>query len=970
MKAFDRLGLLLMVFTFIGIASFNVYADNHERFTLRFEVTNNETGQPLDDAKIVINGSGSVLEIVEPPIVSIIDMCRTGNLPITCRTGGVDATEPGIIEIVVGPGTYNIDVGHEVFKSLSGSISFPRPDGSTIVNVTAPLDPDPNLRKRSLFVNILGRTNDENGNESVEPIDGAQFHVFDSSDGNFLGGGMVQLLIDEDGETEWSSSELIIGEEVIIKAFADGFISKEIRLTIGTDGNQGRGFVSESDTVEFILEQATNEVRQLIVEVFDADTNEPISGASVNLQEIGGASVANGRTSSDGRTDPMAISGNIDPSFGLRVEVSQLGYESALSDVPPSLLQPAEDPNVYTVFLSKKEVAGQCGSGKVCVFLVTNVDQLDYGDDASMENGKRCHYQGGGNCGTEGGDTPIEFIVYMGPFDSKYEANKFYCDDQLEPEKGVRLTQMRIIKFGTDGDWHGVNNVGLRCPAVKPDPPSDPDPQPQPPPVANQGDDYIELNGRRIELNKELKFSLTRGEIQQMVLQCNARGAFGLMSMGNDDESAKESILTAGALLVKTQDLTLLRDFCNKLAQSTSSGGSQSNSLLSGDIPLIPMQSIPGIEFEVELEEGALVTSVFNNNVNVGINTPSTSVQISGKKEVGVAYDPNTNTSTVSAYDGSVIVNPSNSSLPSFSLSEGDQVDVTQNDVGSIQPIESPSLGNLPQITGVGIPSELRLGVPTEWPLSFADGNANINYIRFEQWANGQWMLAGEGDPNVFGMDRGSLSITTECKIAQTVRARVTIGDTDGNIDVQEYTYECVGTSAAPAPDPSPGGSSVLTALDTNRNGFLDDAEIRKAFQYWIMGETIPGTDQTIDDETMRRLVQVWILGMPVGEPASASPATLAHPMKVQSLSFSSSSAMHRTLTVSGQNIESVEFQLYDLNGQLQIQTQSKGSQLQFLLFNKSGQPLANGVYLYVVRTKGHAGEKWQSEVRKFVMLN
>lgn len=60
-----------------------------------------------------------------------------------------------------------------------------------------------------------------------------------------------------------------------------------------------------------------------------------------------------------------------------------------------------------------------------------------------------------------------------------------------------------------------------------------------------------------------------------------------------------------------------------------------------------------------------------------------------------------------------------------------------------------------------------------------------------------------------------------------------------------------------PTPLPTPGGF-IAEALDANRNGVLDDSEIRKAIQMWILGDTVPGTDQTIDDGTIRARSGRW----------------------------------------------------------------------------------------------------------------
>lgn len=65
-------------------------------------------------------------------------------------------------------------------------------------------------------------------------------------------------------------------------------------------------------------------------------------------------------------------------------------------------------------------------------------------------------------------------------------------------------------------------------------------------------------------------------------------------------------------------------------------------------------------------------------------------------------------------------------------------------------------------------------------------------------------------------------------------------------------------------PSPPSGNQTVAQALDVNANRLLDDAEIRQAIQFWILGQTVPGANQTIDDALIRQLIQMWILGQRV----------------------------------------------------------------------------------------------------------
>ena len=168
-----------------------------------------------------------------------------------------------------------------------------------------------------------------------------------------------------------------------------------------------------------------------------------------------------------------------------------------------------------------------------------------------------------------------------------------------------------------------------------------------------------------------------------------------------------------------------------------------------------------------------------------------------------------------------------------------------------------------------------------------------------------------------------------------------------------------------------PGDLTLAQALDLNTNDLLDDGEIRKAIQYWILGETVPGTSQTIDDPTIRNLIKMWIQGEPVDVASAAQAQDLAraNALDVQALQLSAPSLLERTLRVQGQGIAEVALQVFDLSGRLLKEETSAGSQLRFSLTDQADHALANGVYLYVISVEGLDGERWQSAVRKLVMM-
>lgn len=99
---------------------------------------------------------------------------------------------------------------------------------------------------------------------------------------------------------------------------------------------------------------------------------------------------------------------------------------------------------------------------------------------------------------------------------------------------------------------------------------------------------------------------------------------------------------------------------------------------------------------------------------------------------------------------------------------------------------------------------------------------------------------------------------------------------------------------------------SLTVALDVNANGTLEDAEINQAIQYWILGQTVPGTDETISDAKIRELIQLWITGAPISTSSAAGASALARAFGVDSLRWSAPSSLRRELVVRGRGLAAV----------------------------------------------------------------
>ncbi len=172
-------------------------------------------------------------------------------------------------------------------------------------------------------------------------------------------------------------------------------------------------------------------------------------------------------------------------------------------------------------------------------------------------------------------------------------------------------------------------------------------------------------------------------------------------------------------------------------------------------------------------------------------------------------------------------------------------------------------------------------------------------------------------------------------------------------------------------PDDSEMSSSgsLEEALDTNSSGILEQSEVQKAIQYWILSEIVPGSGETISDAKMRQIIQMWILGTPVGQNGKAQALMSSTQLSVSGLRMSSPRPLQRQIQLNAYNISSVQIQVFNLQGRLLIQEHNGGREVRFDLLDSQARALPNGIYLYIVTARGFDGQTWRSEVKKLVVL-
>jgi hypothetical protein len=135
----------------------------------------------------------------------------------------------------------------------------------------------------------------------------------------------------------------------------------------------------------------------------------------------------------------------------------------------------------------------------------------------------------------------------------------------------------------------------------------------------------------------------------------------------------------------------------------------------------------------------------------------------------------------------------------------------------------------------------------------------------------------------------------------------------------------------------------------------------------WADSLVPPGPPSLADNNLFTYLLNFLGFAPTIG--ATGQPERAATAFSVQAIRLSSLHSGLAELRVQGQGIAGTELQLFGLDGQLIIDERSAGKTLRFSPLDRSGQPLANGVYLYLVKIQGTNGQTLTSEIRKLVVL-
>jgi len=212
-------------------------------------------------------------------------------------------------------------------------------------------------------------------------------------------------------------------------------------------------------------------------------------------------------------------------------------------------------------------------------------------------------------------------------------------------------------------------------------------------------------------------------------------------------------------------------------------------------------------------------------------------------------------------------------------------------------------------------------------------------------------LAAGPGNPSAllyFTADIDDRAANSEVKYQVAVDVGDVIGATSSRLlrtAPQEFTFQVKGTGVGP------GGT--LRQFDTNGNGVIDDSEFFNAIDMWVAG--------TLGDNLFFQVLDAWVAQTPISAAAAS-----VNGLSLNSVALSSSSRA-TTFVADGQGIASLGVEIFTLSGQKIFSQTAASTRLTWNL-SSNGQPVSNGVYLYVVTVRGANGQALRSEVRKLVV--
>jgi len=149
------------------------------------------------------------------------------------------------------------------------------------------------------------------------------------------------------------------------------------------------------------------------------------------------------------------------------------------------------------------------------------------------------------------------------------------------------------------------------------------------------------------------------------------------------------------------------------------------------------------------------------------------------------------------------------------------------------------------------------------------------------------------------------------------------------------------------------GELTSLNQFDTNKNKKIDDSEFFSVIDLWVTS--------TIRDELFFAVIDAW-----VSQKSLKASTTPSRKPVAPAIRFNKGSI---TFTARGLSAAQLRVDVFDLRSRRIFTQESLEGQLMWNLRAQDDQPIANGVYLYVVTVRGADGRELSSAVKKLIVL-
>jgi hypothetical protein len=254
-----------------------------------------------------------------------------------------------------------------------------------------------------------------------------------------------------------------------------------------------------------------------------------------------------------------------------------------------------------------------------------------------------------------------------GPYNTPREVCDVAAGKYLLVAEPARLEAAILLEPVQGSDLFQFNCRGMPAQPEKPDKPE-------------EGILVVTPQGTTaVKPREQGQIKLSPGEIAEIDAKCEAMKDFIILMHIEAQKEAKDRYATAYAFATV---ISLIDIACENLKS-----GKPLEAHKTAEFADISSSSDYPVKLEFSLQSGSLRMETVHDQVALDVKTPTITVSSEGKNTFGVAYDPNSGSSLLSAYQNPIHIQPSNSNLAPFTLGAGQQVEVSSEEIGSVTPM-------------------------------------------------------------------------------------------------------------------------------------------------------------------------------------------------------------------------------------------------------------------------------------------